>query len=86
MNGRDHLVEHAGVLSIRKGPWKLIEPGKGPRLLANTGTETGQSGESQLYDLAQDPGERINVAALHADRVREMHDLLEAIRRSPRSR
>ena len=52
--GRDHLVEHAGVLSLRQGPWKLIEPGKGPKILANTNTETGQAAESQLYNLAAD--------------------------------
>ena len=79
--GRDHLVEHAGVLSLRQGPWKLIEPGKGPKVLANTNTETGQAGEVQLYNLDEDLGETKNVAAQHPDRVQQMHDTLDAIRR-----
>jgi arylsulfatase A-like enzyme len=83
--GRDHLVEHAGVLSLRQGPWKLIEAGRGPRVLANTNTETGQADASQLYNLEEDFGETKNVAAQHPDRVREMHGLLDAIRRGARS-
>ena len=34
--GRDHLVEHAAGLSLRKGLWKLIAPGKGPKMTKNT--------------------------------------------------
>jgi arylsulfatase A len=79
--GRDQLVEHASVLSLRKGPWKLIEPGKGPKVLANTNAETGQAGEFQLYNLAEDLGETKDVAALHPDRVQTMRTLLDAVRR-----
>jgi arylsulfatase A-like enzyme len=83
--GRDQLVEHAGVLSLRQGGWKLIEPGRGPRLLANTNTETGQAGEFQLYNLAEDLGETKESAALYPDRVRQMRALLDAIRQGTRS-
>ena len=83
--GRDHLVEHAAVLSLRQGPWKLIEAGKGPRVLANTNTETGQAGALQLYNLEEDLGETKNVAAQHPDRVQKMHGLLDAIRHGTRS-
>ena len=83
--GRDHLVEHAAVLSLRQGPWKLIEAGKGPRVLANTNTETGQADAVQLYNLEEDLGETNNVAAQHPDRVRKMHTLLDAIRHGTRS-
>ena len=84
--GRDHLVEHASVLSLRQGPWKLIEPGSGPRVFENTGIESGQIGHPQLYNLTEDMGETKDVAALHPDRVREMHELLQAVRRVPRSK
>jgi arylsulfatase A-like enzyme len=86
VTGRDQLVEHAGVLSLRQGPWKLIEPGKGPKVQLNTNTETGQAPEIQLYNLAEDLGETKNVAALHPIRVREMYDLLESVRRRPQSK
>jgi arylsulfatase A-like enzyme len=78
--GRDHLVEHAGVLSLRQGQWKLIEPGRGPRVFANTNTETGQASAVQLYNLEEDLGETKNVATQYPDRVQTMHSLLDAIR------
>ncbi len=82
--GRDHLVEHASVLSLRQGPWKLIETGQGARVLANTNTETGQAAEVQLYNLDEDLSEMKNVAALHPERVKQMHALLDAIRHGTR--
>jgi arylsulfatase A-like enzyme len=80
--GRDHLVEHAGVLSLRQGPWKLIEPGGGPRVLANTKTETGQVGAPQLYNLDIDLSEKNEIAARHPDKLKEMRELLGEIRKS----
>ena len=79
--GRDHLVEHASVLSLRQGPWKFIEPGNGPKVLANTNAETGQAGEVQLYNLDERLGETQNVAAQYPDRLQQMRDTLDAIRR-----
>ena len=84
-SGRDHLVEHASVLALRQGPWKLIEPGKGPRVQANTNTETGQAPEPQLYNLADDLGERTDLAAKLPDKVRELRQRLEQIRRDGRT-
>jgi arylsulfatase A-like enzyme len=83
--GRDDLVEHAGSLALRKGKWKLIEPGKGARFLKNTSTETGNAPMPQLY-AADDMGERNNVAAEHADVVEEMTAQLKQIRAAGRSR
>ena len=80
--GRRVLVEQAGVLSLRQGSWKLIEPGKGPRIQTNTNTELGNDPEPQLYDLSADPGERNNLAASQPEKVREMRALLEDIRRA----
>jgi arylsulfatase A-like enzyme len=83
--GRDHLIEHASVLSLRQAFWKLIEPGNGPGVLANTNTETGQARETQLYNLDGDLSETNNVAAQNPDRVQQMHGLLEAIRKGTSS-
>ncbi len=84
--GRPHLVEQAGSLSVIVGRWKYVAPGKGPAYNKNTGIETGNHPEPQLYDLAADPGERNNVAARFPDKVAELAALLEQIRRSARTR
>jgi arylsulfatase A-like enzyme len=88
--GRDHLIEHAGGLALRKGPWKFIplspkpavkqvEPGdKLPALPDPVG--------GQLFNLAEDVGERTNVAGQHPERVKELSELLDRIRKSGRSR
>ncbi|MFV0444791.1 MAG: sulfatase-like hydrolase/transferase [Planctomycetaceae bacterium] len=84
--GRDHLIEHAGTLALREGTWKLIESGKGPKKLSNTGIESGQDKGAQLYDLSNDLGEQHNVAAEHTERVQQMQQRLNKIRSSGRSR
>jgi arylsulfatase A-like enzyme len=84
--GRDHLVEHAGALSLRQGSWKYIEPGKGAKVLANTNTETGNDPGGQLYNLADDPGETKNLAPDQPNRVKEMSALLQKLRAQGRSR
>ena len=84
--GRDHLVEHAGVLSLRQGYWKYIEPGQGAKVLTNTNTETGNEPSGQLYNLADDPGETKNLASEQQNRVKEMSALLQKLREQGRSR
>jgi len=78
--GRDHLVEHAGTLSLIKGDWKYIEPSKGPKLNRNVNIELGNDPQPQLYDLKNDIAEKNNVAANHPDVVREMAAMLKKIR------
>jgi arylsulfatase A-like enzyme len=77
---RRSLVEHAGTLGLVEGDWKYIEPGKGARMNANTNTELGNDPAPQLYNLAQDPGERNNLAAQFPDRVKAMAGALERIK------
>jgi arylsulfatase A-like enzyme len=79
--GRAALVEQSGArLALREGAWKLIPPSQGPRIQANTNTELGNDPEAQLYDLANDPGERKNLAVAQPDRVRLMTAALDKIR------
>lgn len=78
--GRQTLVEHAGVLSLRQGTWKLIDQGKGPARNAATNTDLGNHAGVQLFDLASDLGETKNVADSHADKVTELLSTLESIR------
>jgi arylsulfatase A-like enzyme len=84
--GRDHLVRQAAVLSLIQGSWKLIEPGKGPRILQNTGIESGQAPKPQLYNLADDLGETRNLAAENPEKVSEMTETLVKLRQAGRSR
>ena len=78
--GRDHLVEHAGSLSLIQGDWKYIEPSKGPRMNVSTNTELGNAPQPQLYHLKDDLGERNNVATQYPEKVKEMAALLQKIR------
>jgi arylsulfatase A-like enzyme len=78
--GRSQLVEQGGPISIIRGDWKLIEPRNGARVNAQTNTETGNNPQPQLYNLAEDPGERVNRAAERPELVAELTALLERIR------
>ncbi len=73
-----------GVLTLRRGPWKLIpELGscgftKPSKVKPAPGGPTGQ-----LYDLASDPGEQTNLWAKEPEKVKELTALLEKCRREP---
>ena len=84
--GRPHLVEQAGALSVIVGDWKYIEPSKGRKVSVETNIELGNDPEPQLYNLANDIGERHNVAAGYPDKVRELAEALRRIREQGRSR
>ncbi len=84
--GRHRLVEQAGVLSLRRGPWKLIQPSKRPKINKNTDTELGNAPRPQLYNVHNDPGETRNLAAQHPGKVKELAATLDEIRRQGRSR
>ena len=78
--GRDHVVEHAGALSIIVGNWKYIEPHDGERVESGTGIELGNSRKPQLFDLSRDVGERHDLAPRLPDRVRTLARKLQEIR------
>lgn len=84
--GRDHLIEHAGVLSLIKGHWKYIDPGRGPKVNRYVNIELGNDPQPQLYDLRNDLAEQHNLAEKHPERVKEMAALLKKIRADGRSR
>jgi arylsulfatase A-like enzyme len=78
--GRNALIEQASTTSLRKGPWKYIPAGRGPKVQANTNTETGNASAGQLYNLAYDSGETQNLAAERPEVMREMTQQLQQIR------
>ncbi|MBS1753445.1 MAG: arylsulfatase [Bacteroidetes bacterium] len=82
--GRSELVTQGGALSIIKDGWKYIEPNNGP---ANTGPlltniETGNAPHAQLYHLAKDKSESINLAGSFPGKVKELAALLEKIKQN----
>jgi arylsulfatase A-like enzyme len=80
--GRAHLIQHARDLAIRQGNWKLI-PAGAARQNAKDGPATK---DAELFDLAQDSGEKNNLAPQQPRRVREMTALLEKFRAAGRTR
>ena len=77
--GRDHLVEQAVTLALRRGAFKYIAPKQGPRVSKQVGIELGYDEEPQLYDLANDPGETENLAAEQPERTAAMLEELARI-------
>ncbi len=58
---RTLYLRTARQAAFRKGDWKLIHTGKSP-----------EEGRDELYNLADDPGEKTDRAAERADMVREL--------------
>ena len=80
--GREYMVLQnvQNNLSIEDGKWKYIAPGKGPAYNRNTNTELGNLDKDQLYDLTNDKGEKINVAARYPKIVERLKSKLERIK------
>lgn len=78
--GRISLVlEGVQNLAIRSGNWVMIPPSPGPAVQMTTGTEMGRSDVYQLYNLLEDPGQRINLAEKNPQRIDEMNVELQRI-------
>jgi len=91
--GRDHVVEHAGLLAIRQGVWKLIAGGQGaakaPGKKAKAAAKKprpAEPGRVEVYDLGQDLGETKNLWAERPEMVEQLSKLLSKLRESGRSR
>lgn len=71
-----------GTLSIIKGGYKYIEPGEGPALnpYTNPPIELGNSPQPQLYDIANDPGERENLAEKFPEITKQLAEKLKTIK------
>lgn len=83
---REYTVQQAlGVFSIRQGCWKYLDHrGAGgndynnPLLRPFALPEAAPDAPGQLYNLAYDPGERMNLYSRHPEIVRRLKSLLEA--------
>jgi arylsulfatase A-like enzyme len=66
-----------GIHAIRKGSWKYID---------NTSPQGKKEGKAQLYDLANDPSENVDLYDKKPEIVKELSDELDRIRRVQSSR
>lgn len=82
--GRAQLVEHAGVLALRDGAWKYIEPGRGPRKNLNTNTELGNESQGQLYNLSADLAETRNEIQNQVSQATRLRESLQKTRSAVR--
>lgn len=67
--GRETFIVQAqfpSALAIRKGQWKLAPP-----------AADAPGGKAELYDLGSDPGEQMNLADQHPEKVKELLALLQ---------
>lgn len=67
-SGRDHVLEHSGIVAVRAGDWKLIP--------AKSANKADADPKFQLYNLANDPSEMTNLAGQHPNKVEELRKLL----------
>ena len=87
--GREHVVQQSSDgLAIRKGDWKYIEPGNRSDWAYDRHNQgdtpmniESLSSNEYLFNLADDPGETTNLAEEHPDNVKELHDLLQNIKK-----
>jgi arylsulfatase A-like enzyme len=88
--GREHLVEQAQGLALRKGAWKLVPPSADapPKELepGDKPPKPAKPSGVQLYNLLEDPGERKNVADSHPDLVETLSAELARLEKLGRSR
>ncbi|WP_172917376.1 sulfatase-like hydrolase/transferase [Capnocytophaga canis] len=81
--GRSEIVQEAiqNTLSIVEGDYKYIEPSKSKMKVAwQTGIETGFSDKPQLYNLKQDPAEKVNLAEQQPQLVIDLAKKLDSIK------
>jgi arylsulfatase A-like enzyme len=76
---RDHLIEHSRRMGVRQGPWKLLTPENRPK-------NPTANGHLELYNLADDLGEKTDLAEKNPDKVKELMAILEKDRKQERSR
>jgi arylsulfatase A-like enzyme len=90
--GREHLIQQdngmAGNYGFRAGDWKLVRHDK--KSARNTVVERNLENTPvprfQLFNLADDPGEKTNVMGKHPELAAKLTERLDAYIRSGRSR
>lgn len=76
---REATIHHSktGIFAIRKGDWKLIQsPNSGVTAGGRPEKLKEELPEEILYNLKTDIGEKVNVAEIYPEKVRELKQLL----------
>ena len=76
--GRDLVVEYAQGLSLRRGDWKYVAPGKARDRLGPW-EDVQIPAPGWLFNLAADPGETHDLAAANPEKVKELAAALQKI-------
>jgi arylsulfatase A len=88
--GREHLIQQdngsGGNFGFRVGDWKLQRHDSRKKRNVALRLETQSAPRLALYNLADDPGERNDLAAQHPDVVQRLADQLEQLIQAGRSR
>jgi arylsulfatase A len=78
---RDSLIHHAydGMYSVRKGEWKYIE-GLGSGGFSEPRRYTAEDGDAagQLYNIADDSRETLNLWLTRQDKAKELQTILRS--------
>jgi len=77
---RDYIIQQSGTLSIVIEDHKFITPVKGEKISKFTNIELGNDTVPQLYDLVNDPDEKINIAAQFPELVNKLAGTLAEIK------
>ncbi|EGJ72148.1 Steryl-sulfatase [Bacteroides coprosuis DSM 18011] len=81
---RPYIIQQSAnhTLSVRTKEWKYIEPNEGPKIVPwAPQAETGNLLEPQLYNMADDNSEQVNVATQHPEKVFELQNILRVERK-----
>ncbi|ROQ21716.1 arylsulfatase A-like enzyme [Marinimicrobium koreense] len=81
-DGRTYMLEEAYTLALRRGDWKYIEPFTGtlPDWMKNKAVDAGLKGHPQLFNLSEDPEEKVNLAERHPKILKELQSKLDEIK------
>ncbi len=79
--GRSSLIlEATSRTAMRMGDWVLIPPYEGPEINKSVNIELGNLDDFGLYNLAEDIGQRENLAVKNPEKLTKMIAAFEAIR------
>ena len=84
IKGREYMIEESYTLSLRHGKWKYIKPLNTEQnipewVFLKKGIEPGLMKDSQLYNLFNDKGEKLNIALSEPLKVATLQNKLNEI-------